>query len=425
MILKPTDYQCRRQKIFSQIKHNSAVIIESGQAKVRCDDVYYPFRANSDFLYLFGINEPNITALIKSDYLVLFFNEKTANQIIWEGQSLTYEIAIDKHGANLVFSLEKLTKQLPKQLINIQTLIYDIGCNPKLDQTIHTAIASISQNRTSNIYPVIHHHLAHYVAEMRLFKDEYEINCIQNAIDVSIKAHQQAMKQSKYCQFEYEVQAIFDKTFTHHGLEHAYPPIVASGQNACILHYIKNDQLLKSDDLMLIDAGCEYHGYASDITNTFPINGQFNQEQAIIYQLILEAQQQAIKTIKPGISVHKPHQIATQVITEGLKRLGLLSTNSPPQALKQFFMHGTGHWLGLNVHDVGAYKINGQYRTFDTGMITTIEPGIYIHPAKNVDAKWWGIGMRIEDDILVTQTSHKNLSQNLIRNIDDIQNYIS
>jgi Xaa-Pro aminopeptidase len=253
---------------------------------------------------------------------------------------------------------------------------------------------------------------------MRLIKDKAEISSMQKSANISIIAHQQAMQQIKPGMFEYELQSIFDSHFTKNNAQHAYTPIVAGGKNACILHYIKNNKILNNGDLVLIDAGCEFEYYASDITRTFPVNGRFSVAQKQIYQLVLNAQLAAIECIKPDISINKPHQIASNIIKNGLISLGLLAEN---EALSKFYMHGTSHWLGIDVHDVGAYKINQQYRTFKKGMVVTVEPGIYINKNDKINPIYHNIGIRIEDDILVTATGNTVLTKNLAKTINEIE----
>jgi Xaa-Pro aminopeptidase len=260
--------------------------------------------------------------------------------------------------------------------------------------------------------------LGEYLHEMRLIKDENEIALMQKAADISTQAHQLAMQQSKAGIFEYEIASIFDANFRKNNAEHAYTPIVAGGKNACILHYIKNDQILNEGDLLLIDAGCEVDGYAADITRTFPVNGRFSQAQRQIYQIVLDAQLAAIECIKPGEIVTKPHQITTKIIRQGLIELGILQTDGD---LSQFYMHGTGHWLGLDVHDVGRYKQGEQHRQYQIGMVTTVEPGIYIRKNDKINPIYWDIGVRIEDDVLVTEGGNHVLTKNLAKTINEIE----
>jgi Xaa-Pro aminopeptidase len=241
---------------------------------------------------------------------------------------------------------------------------------------------------------------------------------MQKAANISVQAHESAMQQTKAGLFEFEIASVFDAGFRKNNSEHAYTPIVAGGENACILHYIENNKVLKDGDLLLIDAGCEVEGYASDITRTFPINGKFSEAQQQIYQIVLDAQLSAIECIKPSEAVSKPHQIATHVIQQGLIGLGILQQGDD---LSQFYMHGTGHWLGLDVHDVGEYKQDNQHRQFTPGMVTTVEPGIYIRKDDKINPIYWNIGIRIEDDVLVTEQGNTVLTGSLVKTINEIE----
>lgn len=419
-MLKQSDYQLRRKQLLSRLTDGGIVIIASGTLKVRNNDVNYQFRANSDFLYLIGVNEPDIVALISRKRFVLFFDTPTKEQIIWDGERLSAEQAENELGAE-VYPLNKMSTQLAKLLVGHTHINYDFGNNFSLDNLITKTVKNISSNRKYHTYPTNYQILKTSLDEMRLIKSINEIKLVQKAVDISVSAYKEIAKIGLVGLFEYELEAIFDKVFKQQNGEHAYPPIIASGSNTCTLHYCKNNQQLKSGDLLLIDAGCELAGYASDISRTFPIGGKFNKQQALIYQIVFDAQQAAISSVAPGVTVDVPHKIATKIITQRLRQIGLLPKNSTKKDLRQFFMHGTAHWLGLDVHDAGMYKTNRQYRKFEPGMITTIEPGIYIRPADNIAAKWWDIGVRIEDDVLVTEIGNKNLSESLPRALEDIE----
>jgi Xaa-Pro aminopeptidase len=260
------------------------------------------------------------------------------------------------------------------------------------------------------------------ISEMRLIKDKEEVKNMQDAADLASEAHMSAMRVASPGLYEHNVASVFDSQFTNGNSEHSYPPIVASGENACILHYNENNQELQDGDLLLIDAGCEINGYASDITRTFPINGKFSEAQKEIYGIVLSAQKSAIDSIKPGVSCNKPHETACQIITDGLIKLGIMKS---PEDLTKFYMHGTGHWLGLDVHDVGIKLINDEFREFKSGMVTTVEPGIYIRRDDKIESKYWGIGVRIEDDVLVTEAGNHVLSKKAVKDIDEIEYLMS
>jgi Xaa-Pro aminopeptidase len=245
---------------------------------------------------------------------------------------------------------------------------------------------------------------------------------MQDAADLASEAHINAMRKAIPGLFEHNIASVFDSHFRNGNSEHSYPPIVASGENACILHYTENNKELKNGDLLLIDAGCEINGYASDITRTFPVNGKFNDAQREIYDLVLSAQKSAIQSIRPGVSSNKPHETACQIITDGLIKLGIMKS---PEDLTKFYMHNTGHWLGLDVHDVGSKLVNEEFREFKSGMVTTVEPGVYIRRDDKIDPKYWGIGVRIEDDVLVTDTGNYVLTQKAAKEIDEIEQLMS
>ena len=271
----------------------------------------------------------------------------------------------------------------------------------------------------------------HILHEMRLIKSAQEIKWMKKAAKISVKAHIKAMQSCRPGMYEYQVEANLKHCFMSHGAQQeAYPAIVGGGHNGCVLHYIDNNAVLNDGDLLLIDAGCEWKKYASDITRTFPVNGVFNEEQKALYQLVLDAQYAAIEQVKPGNHWNDPHDAAVEVLTKGLVRLGLLqgslSTLIKNEAYKPYYMHRTGHWLGMDVHDVGDYKLDDQWRLLEPGMVLTVEPGLYIHPnANEVDKKWRGIGIRIEDDVLVTKKGHEVLTDSVPKEIKDIESLMS
>ena len=257
---------------------------------------------------------------------------------------------------------------------------------------------------------------------MRLIKDSNEIQNIQTAANLAAKAHMKAMTKVSPGLYEYQIAAEIDAEFRAENSDHAYPPIVAGGKNGCVLHYTKNNKVLNDGELILIDAGCESLGYASDVTRTFPINGRFSKAQKQIYQIVLSAQKSAIASIKPGVKVNTPHEIACDTISRELTKLGIMKDKDN---LSEFYMHKTAHWLGLDVHDVGEYKIDNDFRDFEEGMVTTVEPGIYIRKNDKIDSKYWNIGIRIEDDVLVTKNGHQILSESAVKEVKDIENLMS
>ncbi|MEO1939551.1 aminopeptidase P N-terminal domain-containing protein [Candidatus Thioglobus sp.] len=399
-------HQKRRKKLLSQLDEGALVIISTNPEQLRNGDVHYPFRPHSDFWYLTGFTEPQAVSVFSKDTYTIFLRDKDPAREIWDGKRLGVSDAPQVLKADEAYSIDELKTQLPKLIANATDLYYDFKpCT--LDDEIITHLAKTQYQS-----------LATYVHEMRLIKDDGEIELMQKAANISANAHQLAMQKTHTGLFEFEVASVFDAEFRKNNAEHAYTPIVAGGENACVLHYIENNKPLKKGELLLIDAGCEMQGYASDITRTFPISGQFSDAQKQIYQLVLDAQLRAIKSIKPGEVVSKPHQIASDVIRKGLIKLGLLKEG---KELSEFYMHGTGHWLGLDVHDVGEYKQAGSHREFKIGMVTTVEPGIYIRKSDKINPVYWNIGIRIEDDVLVTKTGNRVLTQALVKEIDDIE----
>ncbi|SFV67006.1 Xaa-Pro aminopeptidase [hydrothermal vent metagenome] len=410
--IEKKQFRNRRLILQKKLNKNEALIIHSGIEYPRNNDVNHIFRVDSNFLYLTGINLPNITCFLSMKQFIIFIPKYDKNKEIWDGKQCNSDEILNIYGADRVFFNDKLTNKIITLSKNIQTIYYSINKYLEINKTIiNLKKTIISTNKI--------------LSEMRLIKNSNEISLMQYAANISIKAHEEAMKQVKNCQYEHQIAAIFDYHFSYNNAQAAYPHIVAGGKNACTLHYINNNQPLKQNDLLLIDAGCEVECYASDITRTFPINGKFSPAQKSIYNIVLEAQKQAINCIKPDISIKKPHQIVVKIITTGLIKLGLLQgdieENIKNKTYQQFFMHGTGHYLGLDVHDVGEYEVNKKPRKFQTGMVITVEPGIYIKPNDNIDKKWWNIGIRIEDDILITKNGHQNLTKNLVKEIADIE----
>ena len=331
----------RREKLLSQLDDGALVIVSTNPEQLRNGDVYYPFRPHSDFWYLTGFKEPETVAVFSKEHYTIFLREKNLEREIWDGERLGVAKATQTLGANQAYPINELKAQLPQLIKEAATLYYDFKPYTLDDEIIECLDGTQTQS------------LSKYLHEMRLIKDDNEITLMQKAADISVQAHQLAMQQTKIGLvglFEYEVASIFDAEFRKNNTEHAYTPIVAGGKNSCILHYINNDQVLSDGDLLLIDAGCEVEGYASDITRTFPVNGKFSEAQRQIYQIVLDAQLAAIACIKLGEIVTKPHQVASQIIQQGLIDLEILQLDGD---LSQFYMHGTGHWLGLDVHDVG------------------------------------------------------------------------
>ena len=412
-------HQNRRKELLSKLDDNAVVIVSTNSEQKRNSDVNYPFRPDSSFWYLTGFIEPDAIAVFSKNNYTIFLKPKDITKEIWNGLRLGVEMAPKTLLANNAYDIDTFLDKIESLLTSESSLYFDapgnigwkdVSSSNKLNQSI----ALKFRNRTQLLDP--------YLSEMRLIKDSTEIQHMQTAADLASKAHMQAMIRTRPGLYEYHITAEFDTLFRKEDSEHSYPPIVAGGENACILHYNENNKLLNDGELLLIDAGCEILGYASDITRTFPINGKFSEPQKEIYEIVLKAQKSAIASIVPGEAVNKPHEVACDVITQGLIKLGIMDDAS---SLRDFYMHGTGHWLGLDVHDVGTKEIDNTIRKFKVGMVTTVEPGIYIRKSDKVDPKYWNIGIRIEDDVLVTEDGHHILSKAAIKELEDIEQLMS
>ena len=412
-------HQNRRKELLSKLDDNAVVIVSTNSEQKRNSDVNYPFRPDSNFWYLTGFIEPDAIAVFSKNNYTIFLKPKDVTKEIWNGLRLGVEMAPKTLLANNAYDIDTFLDKIESLLTSESSLYFDAPGNSgwkdvSSTNKLNQSIALKFRNRTQLLDP--------YLSEMRLIKDSTEIQHMQTAADLASKAHMQAMIKTRPGLYEYHITAVFDTLFRKEDSEHSYPPIVAGGENACILHYNENNKLLNDGELLLIDAGCEILGYASDITRTFPINGKFSEPQKEIYEIVLKAQKSAIASIVPGEAVNKPHEIACDVITQELIKLGIMDDAS---SLRDFYMHGTGHWLGLDVHDVGTKEIDNTIRKFKVGMVTTVEPGIYIRKSDKVDPKYWNIGIRIEDDVLVTEDGHHILSKAAIKELKDIEQLMS
>ena len=412
-------HQNRRKELLSKLDDNAVVIVSTNSEQKRNSDVNYPFRPDSSFWYLTGFIEPDAIAVFSKNNYTIFLKPKDVTKEIWNGLRLGVEMAPKTLLANNAYDIDTFLDKIESLLTSESSLYFDAPGNSgwkdvSSTNKLNQSIALKFRNRTQLLDP--------YLSEMRLIKDSTEIQHMQTAADLASRAHMQAMIRTRPGLYEFHITAEFDTLFRKEDSEHSYPPIVAGGENACILHYNENNKLLNDGELLLIDAGCEILGYASDITRTFPINGKFSEPQKEIYEIVLKAQKSAIASIVPGEAVNKPHEVACDVITQGLIKLGIMDDAS---SLRDFYMHGTGHWLGLDVHDVGTKEIDNTIRKFKVGMVTTVEPGIYIRKSDKVDPKYWNIGIRIEDDVLVTEDGHHILSKAAIKELEDIEQLMS
>jgi Xaa-Pro aminopeptidase len=429
--MKQSEFKRRRAQLMKMMGKNSIAILPSSSEIARNRDVDFPFRQDSDFLYLTGFNEPDAVVVLapgrKHGEYILFCREKDPEQETWHGRRAGQEGAIETYGADDSFPIDDIDDILPGLLEGRESIYNVMGLSPEFDQRLIGWVSHIkAQSRNGMQVPSEFLALDYILHDMRLFKSKTELKLMREAAAINVVAHKRAMRICEAGQYEYQVTAEFDHEFKRNNTEHAYPAIVGGGANSCILHYTENTDMLNDGDLLLIDAGCEVQGYASDISRTFPVNGKYSAAQREVYEIVLAAQTAAIKKVKPGNHWNDPHHAAVRIITKGLIEMkllkGTLAKLIKEQAYKRFYMHRTGHWLGLDVHDVGDYKVGDQWRLLEPGMVLTVEPGIYI-PAhsKSVHRKWWNIGIRIEDDVLVTSTGCEVLTEALPRKIDEIE----
>ena len=422
-------YKNRRNSLKNKLPKNSALIIPGADLQYRNADSSYALRQESSFYYFSGFSEPSsVMVLINSGEKIeslIFVPQKDKLKEIWDGYRAGPDGAVDEYLFDQGFENNKIDELMPEALQGLEKVFYSIGKKSGFDQkVIDWTCAANSKDRHSNSIDIIDG--SSLVGNMRLIKDEHEIDIMKKACDISAESYIDVMKSIKPGDNEQGVEALFLYEFAKRGGRFpAYTPIVAGGESACVLHYIENDKDLKGSDLILVDAGCEYQMYASDITRTFPVGGKFSKEQLDIYNVVLKANLAAIDAVKSGNSIMEPQLISEKVITEGLVELGILSgdvdTLHKEGAFKNFYMHKIGHWLGMDVHDVGDYMEDDDFMKFKPGMVTTIEPGIYISSSMDVDDKWKGIGIRIEDDILVTESGNLNLTAKVPSNPQEIE----
>lgn len=426
----------RRKELMAQMEPNSIALLTAATPSIRNNDAEYPYRQNSDFYYLTGLQEQDaLLALIpgrKHGEVVLFCQEKNKEKELWTGVLMGPEVASRELEVDDAYPIADIDDILPGLIEGRDRVYYSMGKDDQFDNRVMDWVKIIRGKVKQGAHPpgefLVLDHLLH---ELRLMKSTVEIGHMEQAAKISAEGHRRAMAACRPGMKEYELEAELLYAFTRGGSRApAYSSIVAAGDNACILHYNNNDAEIKDGDLVLIDAGCEYEYYASDITRTFPANGKFSPEQKAIYEIVLHAQQAAIETVRPGAAWDEPHNESVKVITQGLIKLGLLS-GRPSQlikseAYKDFYMHRVGHWIGMDVHDVGDYKIDNKWRLLEPGMVTTIEPGIYIAPDnKKVAKRWRGIGIRIEDDVLVTRRGHKVLSTGIPKTVSEIESFMA
>ncbi|WP_246840551.1 Xaa-Pro aminopeptidase [Lacimicrobium sp. SS2-24] len=431
MMIERCEYQSRRQRLAEYLQDDSLCLIPAAREVTRSRDTHYPFRQDSDFYYLTGFHEPDAVLLLLKRQgkttSVLFCLAKDPAAEIWHGRRTGPAKAKEQVGVDHSFPLQQLPEQLPEYLAGCRQLYFAQGSYEHIDALVFACLEQQRQaGKKGQRPPGTLIDIREHLHEMRLIKSSAEVSLMRRAADISTDAHKRAMCFARPGRYEYQLEAELHHEFALQGARHpAYGTIVGSGDNGCILHYTENQSPLKDGDLILIDAGAELMGYAADITRTFPVNGRFSEAQAQLYQLVLDAQLAAFEEIKPGSTLVRATEAAVVVITRGLLDLGILSGslegNLAEKTYRQYFMHGLGHWLGLDVHDVGDYKVEGEDRPLEPGMVLTVEPGIYIPADADVDPKWRATGIRIEDNLLVTVDGHENLTAAAPKEIQAIE----
>ena len=434
MKLTQADFQERRDRLAEEMGPHSIAIIATSPVAMRNRDADYKFRADSSFFYLTGFAEPEAVAIIETFESIdegytysLFCRERDREMEIWHGYRAGVDGAVEDYDADEAYAIDLLDEEIIEKLLNKQKLFYRMGQQADFDARVAKWIAEANgESRKGTSAPAQVIQLDRILDEMRLHKSTQEIELMQIASTISAQAHTRAMQTVKPGMMEYALEAELNYIFGQNGCVPSYNSIVGGGENGCILHYVENDKVLKDGDLVLIDAACEYQLYASDITRTFPVNGKFSSEQKALYEVVLKAQLAAIDAVRIGNSYKEPHRIAVRILVQGLLDLGLMQGNIEQiiesESFHQFYMHGTGHWLGMDVHDVGSYKIEGEWRAYEEGMAVTVEPGLYIAPDdETVDAKWRGIGIRIEDDVVVTKNGPRVLTAAVVKTVEEIE----
>lgn len=424
------EFAKRRKQLMRMIGSDGIAILPSAPVRMRSRDAEYRYRQDSDFYYLTGFAEPDAICVLApgrdNGEFVLFCRDRDREKELWNGSRQGPEGVVADYGADDAFPIDDADDILPGILETRPRVYYAMGAYPEFDRRVSDWVRSLrSQEAAGRRPPQEVVALDHLLHDMRLYKSRAEISAMRRTARIAVTAHSRAMTVIKPGLFEYQIEAEFLHEFRRHDATVSYSPIVGGGANTCTLHYVDNNAELKDGDLLLIDAGCEYDYYASDVTRTLPVNGRFSAEQRAIYEIVLEAQLAAIKRTCKGNHWNDPHDAAVRVITRGLRKLGLLDGSVPKLirdgAYREFFMHRTGHWLGMDVHDVGDYRVDDEWRLLEPGMVTTVEPGIYISGRSRVAARWRNIGIRIEDDVAVSREGPDVLSRDLVKDPDEIE----
>ncbi|GAB3285080.1 Xaa-Pro aminopeptidase [Parahaliea aestuarii] len=426
------EYLRRRRHFMAMMEPGSIAIIPSARELTRSRDTEFPFRQDSDFFYLSGFNEPDAVMVLvpgrEHGEFVMFCRERDPEKELWHGYRQGPEGVCAHYGADDAFPVGDIDDILPGLIEGRQRVYYSMGRSADFDRQVMVWVNQIRAREASGAVPPGElTDLDHMLHELRLIKSAAELRVMRRAGEITARAHSRAMRFCQPGHYEYQLEAEILHEFAMAGARHpAYPSIVGSGANGCILHYVDNSAKMKRGDLVLIDAGCELEGYAADVTRTFPVGGRFSRQQKALYEVVLAAQQAAFEAIRPGNHWNQPHDETVRVITEGLVRLGLLkgrvSTLIERGAYRDFYMHRAGHWLGLDVHDVGDYRVGGAWRLLEPGMVMTVEPGIYVAPDNHkVEPRWRGIGIRIEDNVAVTADGYEVLTEGVPRSVAEVE----
>lgn len=431
--MNPREFARRRRALIRMMGKGSIAILPTAPATRRNRDVEYPYRPDSDFYYLTGFAEPESVAVLipgraEGEFL-LFCRKSDPGREIWDGARAGTAGAVADYGANEAFSIEDIDEVLPGLVQHRERVYYTMGAHLDFDGKLIGWVSELRSKGAGGAHtPDEFIALDHLLHDLRLYKSRAELSAMRKSAKIAVSAHRRAMAACRPGLYEYELEAEYLHEFRSNAAGLSYQPIVGGGKNACTLHYVQNDQQLVDGELVLADVGCEYDYYASDVTRTWPVNGRFKPAQREIYELVLEASSAATNKVRPGNHWNDPHDAAVKVITRGLLEIGLLkgslSTLLRDGKYRNYFMHRTGHWLGMDVHDVGDYKVSDQWRLLEPGMVMTVEPGIYITDVRNIAKKWRKIGIRIEDDVAVTRDGHEVLTRALPTDPDEIEKLV-
>jgi Xaa-Pro aminopeptidase len=435
LTMPPRAHARRRRQLMRIAGDDAILILPAAPERIRSRDTHYPYRQDSDLLYLTGFPEPEAVLVLvpgrRHGETVLFCRERDPDREGWDGPRFGPEGAVEAFGLDDAYPITDLDDILPGLLEGRSRVYYHFGRDAEFDLKLIGWVNRVrAMMKMGNKPPHEFLELGHLLDELRLFKDRDELRLMQRAADITVAAHQAAMRAVRPGMHEYQLQAEVERVFRAHDAVPAYGTIVGAGGNGCVLHHVANNGPVRDGNLVLIDAGAEYAGYAADITRTFPANGRFGREQRILHDLVGQAHAAAMAQARPGVPYEAGHLAAVETLTEGLLGLGLLKgkleKHLADRSYRRFYPHKTGHWLGIDVHDVGDYRLDGESRLLEPGMVFTIEPGLYIRPDDtSVAAKWRGIGIRTEDDVLVTKDGHKVLTDRLVRSADEIEAFMA